>query len=394
MSNIRAGIVNVAKFVSCNNKKFKSYIDYIDREEAVRNNHFKEYNLLDVTGYNEYMERPQVTGKLFTRNRDSLNQNEKKLLKKAFQQAQNNQSIMWQDVISFDNRFLEKYGLMDTETGWIDEKEIREGIRSAVQVFLENEGMAHSAVWSAAIHYNTDNIHIHIATVEPNPTRPFREFRDKKTGKIYTARRGYRKQGTLDKMKQTMLSSIIDRSQERQKLSELIRIHSTIQNKKFKELNNHRLMKLYENIRQKLPPDRRLWKYNMNAIESIKPDINQFIDVFLNTYKPEMKKEFIEKLEQEVQFVVESYGEGTKEVSRAQEYKKNKMHELYSKVGNTLLKEMREERRDSSVKNKSKQVQSFSFFQQMKRLNRAIDREFNSKRNQHIHQKIQEEQDR
>ena len=35
---------------------------------------------------------------------------------------------------------------------------------------LEKENLQNS-VWSGAIHYNTDNIHIHVATVEPSPLR-------------------------------------------------------------------------------------------------------------------------------------------------------------------------------------------------------------------------------
>ena len=36
----------------------------------------------------------------------------------------------------------------------------------------EREGVD-LAVWTASFHYNTDNIHIHFATVEPYPTREF-----------------------------------------------------------------------------------------------------------------------------------------------------------------------------------------------------------------------------
>ena len=35
---------------------------------------------------------------------------------------------------------------------------------------LENEGLE-NAIWTAGIHYNTDNIHIHIATCEIMPAR-------------------------------------------------------------------------------------------------------------------------------------------------------------------------------------------------------------------------------
>lgn len=41
---------------------------------------------------------------------------------------------------------------------------------SCSEPIIKSEGLEH-AVWSAGIHYNTDNLHVHIATVEPYPMR-------------------------------------------------------------------------------------------------------------------------------------------------------------------------------------------------------------------------------
>ncbi|UZN01034.1 relaxase MobL [Lysinibacillus sp. MHQ-1] len=41
-----------------------------------------------------------------------------------FQQAQENGSPLWQDVISFDNTWLQKYGLMD-ESGQVNEVQMK-----------------------------------------------------------------------------------------------------------------------------------------------------------------------------------------------------------------------------------------------------------------------------
>ena len=45
----------------------------------------------------------------------------------------------------------------------------------AVSKMLKSEGLE-NAVWSAAIHFNTDNIHVHIAAVEPEPMRKKKEY--------------------------------------------------------------------------------------------------------------------------------------------------------------------------------------------------------------------------
>lgn len=44
-------IINKTKFVYSSSKKFETYIDYIDREEAKRDKAYNQYSL-----YNDYME--------------------------------------------------------------------------------------------------------------------------------------------------------------------------------------------------------------------------------------------------------------------------------------------------------------------------------------------------
>ncbi|NEU35866.1 hypothetical protein GN156_34995, partial [bacterium LRH843] len=82
-------------------------------------------------------------------------------LKEIFRQAQKNDSVMWQDVISFDNKWLEERGIYNSKTGWVNEGAIQNSIRKGMEVLLREEQLEQSGVWSAAIHYNTDNIHVH-----------------------------------------------------------------------------------------------------------------------------------------------------------------------------------------------------------------------------------------
>lgn len=77
---------------------------------------------------------------------------------------------MWQHVISFDNEWLKECGIINNETDQINEIRLREATRAAMLQLQKDEGLE-NAIWSAAIHFNTDNIHIHIAMVEPVPMR-------------------------------------------------------------------------------------------------------------------------------------------------------------------------------------------------------------------------------
>lgn len=178
MSDINAGVVLVTKFVSASSTVFSGYIDYINRSNAVRNENIDKYTIptldREIKQYNEYMEYmgdAKKTTELFTNKKDRLTIDEKDQLKDIFQMAQDNGSLMWQSVISFDNKWLSEAGLYDSESGVLNEFKLKEYTRLAVNAMLDKEGMTNNCIWSASIHYNTDNIHIHIATVQPVPTR-------------------------------------------------------------------------------------------------------------------------------------------------------------------------------------------------------------------------------
>ncbi|WP_339325639.1 relaxase MobL, partial [Lacticaseibacillus rhamnosus] len=49
-NRVSPGIVNVTDFVAAHAKKFGSYINYIDRDEAIRIDHFDQQNILSVDG--------------------------------------------------------------------------------------------------------------------------------------------------------------------------------------------------------------------------------------------------------------------------------------------------------------------------------------------------------
>ena len=106
MDKIKAGVVVVTKFCRAGSSVFASYINYIDRKEAVRTENDYKYNL-----YQDYMSNPEKTTGLFTEFSDLKTDAEKKELKRVFEKAQENDSLMWQTVISFDNRWLEENGL-------------------------------------------------------------------------------------------------------------------------------------------------------------------------------------------------------------------------------------------------------------------------------------------
>ncbi|MDK2802666.1 MAG: hypothetical protein KFW09_04735, partial [Oscillospiraceae bacterium] len=240
---IISGVILKSKFIQSTGKEFSSYIDYIDRETAVRNDMYSSFSL-----YNEYMLNSEKSTGLFTDTKNSLTSEEIKTLKQSFEKSQKKGSLMWQNVISFDNRWLEKLGVYNSKTGYIDESKLQNITRLSTKEMLDKKGMISSAVWSASIHYNTDNIHIHIAIVEPNPV----------------TKRGMIKQKDMEKMKSKVVNNLLDISKSHEKINQLIRediIKKRSSNLFIKDIE---LNKIFKEIHKKLPEDKRMWNYKMN----------------------------------------------------------------------------------------------------------------------------------
>ncbi|MDK0651552.1 MobP2 family relaxase [Clostridium perfringens] len=368
------GVINKVKFIRNGSSKFKNFIDYIDRSEATRKKNFDKYS-----AYNNYMGNPEKIGSLFTKDKHSLTEKEVKKLKKDFDKAQLNGSNMWQEVFSFDNEFLEANGLYDSENGALDEEKIQEATRRAMEELSKREGFK-DLTWSASLHYNTDNIHVHIASVEINPSRERGKFKPK----------------TLYNMKSSFVNSLLDKQKDLDKINSLIR-DNLIQGKKemsFKE--DIEMRKMVKEIVQKLPSDKRQWHYNYNSMQEVRPLIDNLTKYYIETYKKDEFKELVDRLEKEDKFYKEVYGKRKVETTT---YKDNKIQDLYTRMGNTILKEIKEYVKEEDLKSQKK----FENLQEKWERNRniiitkqgismmkkSLNNDINSMKNQREYEKLQ-----
>lgn len=368
------GVINKVKFIRNGSSKFKNFIDYIDRSEATRKKNFDKYS-----AYNNYMGNSEKIGSLFTKDKHSLTEKEVKKLKKDFDKAQSNGSNMWQEVFSFDNEFLEANGLYDSENGALDEEKIQEATRRAMEELSKREGFK-ELTWSASLHYNTDNIHVHIASVEINPSRERGKFKPK----------------TLYNMKSSFVNSLLDKQKDLDKINSLIR-DNLIQGKKemsFKE--DIEMRKMVKEIVQKLPSDKRQWHYNYNSMQEVRPLIDNLTKYYIETYKKDEFKELVDRLEKEDKFYKEVYGKRKVETTT---YKDNKIQDLYTRMGNTILKEIKEYVKEEDLKSQKK----FENLQEKWERNRniiitkqgismmkkSLNNDINSMKNQREYEKLQ-----
>lgn len=321
MSNI-PGVIIKSKFklpqATRRVRRYTTYLSYIDRPETKARSHQFE-------NYHDYMEDELKSSGLFTATQDRLNANEREQLRDIFRRAQENGSILWQDVISFDEAWLQEVGVK--ENRFIDEQRLMQATRNATALMIEREQMLH-ATWTAAIHYNTDNIHVHIATVET----------------IHPRERGKRKPKTIEKMKAQVVHTLADRTREQEKLNAFIRDEVLAHKRNHATLSvsnrvlHPALVRQYKAIQKRLPDDKRQWYYNMNGMHELRPSLNQLTDTYLATHFEKEHAAFKQRLDTEVAFYERSYGSS----SQASAYRKTKEQDIYTRMGNAILSEMRE----------------------------------------------------
>lgn len=332
-----------SKFVTSQSNAFNQYINYIDREDAkghvrVNQSSNDKDDFFVFFDFMDYMDDGEKQGELFTNHNDQLNGNEKKTLKEQFQLAQQNESPMWQDVISFDNDWLAKQGVYFPESHTVDEEKMRDMVRKTMNTVLQSEGMEQSAIWTASLHYNTDNIHVHVATVEPHPTRERMHIFDEESGAWHEEYRAKRKPKTLEKMKSNVANMLMDRTNERNKIDELLR--GAIHQKKEKQvsLSSYRKTKeLFTEAMKQLPSDKKQWRYGYESIHAARPYIDEITDIYLKQFHADEMEQLHERLDEEVEVMKEMYGEE----SDYEQYKQTKLDDLTKRMGNAVLAEMR-----------------------------------------------------
>ncbi|HFN2519875.1 TPA: MobP2 family relaxase [Enterococcus faecium] len=253
-----ASIILKAKFETGKNKKknhmveLQKFVDYISRQEAIRQDKLDhdysedELNelariekalekieqetdqpvikdLREMDKYIDYMTRKkailenvdnEIVNGAFSNTKRYITKKDISKIKESVIEAKNNGSVMFQDVISFDNDFLVREGYYNPETNELNENILYEATKSMMGKMQEKEELV-DPFWFATIHRNTEHIHIHVTAMERKNTREIMEY----DGVLQA--RGKRKQSTLDDMIFKFGSKILDRTNEFEKISKL-----------------------------------------------------------------------------------------------------------------------------------------------------------------------------
>lgn len=327
-------IVHKVRWVSCGSKKFKSYIDYIDRDEATRNYNFDDFSL-----YNDYMGNPEKSGSIFTEKNDYMTKKEIKELKKNFELAQKNKSMMWQDVFSFNNDWLIENGYFNPKTKVLDEAKIRNAIRKSMSELIK-DGNENELIWSASIHYNTKHIHVHVASVElkPNKENLKKDFRE----------RGKRKMKVIKTMKSKFINDLRNRDEFYQELDVLVRDNMVGSKKEYSFMKDRILREKMLDMLRHLPKDKREWNYE--RIKEAKPYVDSLSKYYVENFCRDDFQRFKKMIIEDKKEQLKIYGT-PKDLSKLREphYKEA---DLYRRMGNTIIKELKDFIKGEEYKNK------------------------------------------
>lgn len=334
ISEMKGAIVHKVRWVSPKSGKFKNYIKYIDRDEATRNYKFEEFSL-----YNDYMGNPKKSGSLFTNAKDFMNRKEIRELKNKFELAQKNKSMMWQDVFSFRNEWLIENGYLNPKTNVLDERKIRDAIRKSMSELTKDKG-ENELIWSASIHYNTKHIHIHVASVELKP--------NEKELKLPTKERGKRKLSSLKTMKSKFINEMRNRDEFYKELDVLARDNMIGSKKEYDFMKDSLLREKMLDLLKYMPKSKRDWNYERT--KEARPYLNAITKYYLETFCKDDYKRFKELLERDKEEQIKIYGIPKDTRKLYQEHYKEK--DLYKRMGNTIIKELKDFVKEEEYKNK------------------------------------------
>ncbi len=332
MSN-SPGVVFTMKFIYQWKVGGFDYLKYMSRPEAfqkLKHEHDEEFK-----DYMQYMSNSEKSDGIIDMNKDLLSENEIDQYRLLETESQKQGCPKYIGITSFDNDFLKENGIL-TPFG-LDTKKLKEIARSSISEMIQKSDKLDNdnVYWTAAIHTNTDNVHIHYAILEKE-------------------RRIERKNDTIeveafDALKSKVANKIIGPEQIK-KLSDLSR------NCLLPGFNDTlRQEKSFVHLLDKLPENKKLWYYNRKEFEPYQVNVKKCVQKIIES-KTELQENFnqyVKMIDEYTEKCKELYGDGNRHLYLT--FKENKLDDFYSRAGNAILRELKnlDEKFHSPSKSKS-----------------------------------------
>lgn len=347
------GVILTARYVHPNSNVFANYLNYMDRSAAVRNEMTPLWDATSVQnldtsmaiasdqksydGMSDYMDNPVKTDELFGADIDRFNADQKQVLKHYFTASQQAQSPMWQLVFSFDNHWLEEQGLLQADQHQLNKGKIQTATRKAIQKLEETTGLR--GQWAAAIHYNTDNLHVHIAYVEREPTREWIDYHYPKHPELSGGQyKGKLRVDALEKTKSAFTNELTNHQALLKRLDQTLKATISHARELGDDWYNERYRSAINELVNVLPTDKRKWQYGYAKGQHFKPQLDQIINLYLN----HDGAQYVPKINKELNAAEAAYRRDHGATRRS--YRENKLYGkngLYARLGNAVLKQLK-----------------------------------------------------
>lgn len=316
---------------------FQKYISYMTRKSALKeqgvlsNQDEQELGRLDkaLKSLDFSSNNLNVLPGVFSAERSTVSVNDLKTVKEKMSEGQKHGSILWQDVISFDNQFLINKGVLSPETDTLDEELLKKASYKMMETFQKKENL-NNPYWFASIHRNREHIHIHFATIEASNSRGVQE----KNGELQP--RGMRKLSTIDSMKSAFTNEMLNMDDLLDKITkQRNQVRKNIQTAYLDKVNDHSFQILLNDFVRTLPENRRKWNYGSLSMNQ-KKKLNNLVDMTLVNDQDYV--DLKESIKQYSDNRIDTYGQTTRS---QKDYKKNKLAEIQKRNGNAILGELK-----------------------------------------------------
>lgn len=299
------------------------FYDYLERPEAFKKDIHQMDDEYRVTkDYMDYMKNNEKSDGIFDSTKDRLRKVDIDLYRDKELRARAEGAPKYIGVVSFNNDFLRQQGIMQGNA--LDLRRLKDISRTAMakMIHTSNKLDDNNVFWTAAIHTNTDNIHIHFSICEKHCMK-----RDKDMLEV----------NAFDKLKSVFVNEMIGSkntieitSMQRQVLMPLFDRSVGAVKEQIVELS------------RRLPENKDLWQYNRKSMQPYREMIDGCIDGIIES-NDELKQafgEYTSRLDEHTSKLKEWYGDGNRHLYL--DYKKNRLQDTYARFGNSLLRAIAE----------------------------------------------------
>lgn len=324
-------ILEKIKESNSNENGFGRYLDYMERKEIdVHDNGFKTKKSSILATDNGFQTKSGKEG-LFDSFNDIVGKDHREFYKKKFDETYRKGGLLWKPIISFDNEWLKENRILSENI--VDEEKLKLTTRYMMSTLLKENSLENNSYWVAQLHYDTDNIHIHIAMIEKDPVNVTKMSREEEIEHGFFANK------SINKMKSICVRELANRSNEKQQIHDITRVSiiKVAQNTKFRED--------YQDVFHHLAE--RLSTYNYKNLKPYeKKWINELSRDILEKYFSSEYQKFIELTTKEQDFYRRSYGDQCKDLYAS--YMENCEKDLMKRLANTILKQIKEYKNSGS----------------------------------------------